>query len=99
MVDLSSAFILTLPDVFFFCRFIDKLKQDIPGKGVKQMLEVLCNVYSLFLLHKYQGDFLATGSITAKQASLATTQLRNLYSQVCLITQYIVMLCYEWNYL
>lgn len=63
-------------------KFIDKLKQDIPGKGVKQMLEVLCNVYSLFLLHKYQGDFLATGSITTKQASLATTQLRNLYSQV-----------------
>jgi len=63
-------------------KFIDKLKQEIPGKGVKQQLEVLCNIYALFLVHKHQGDFLATASITAKQASLANDQLRSLYSQV-----------------
>ncbi|KAK3002039.1 hypothetical protein RJ639_020988 [Escallonia herrerae] len=63
-------------------KFIEKLLQEIPGKGVKQQLEALCNIYALFLLHKYQGDFLATGCITPKQASLANDQLRSLYSQV-----------------
>lgn len=63
-------------------KFIDKLKQEIPGKGVKQQLVFLCNIYALSLLHKHQGEFLATSTITAEQASLATTQLRNLYSQV-----------------
>ncbi|THG08478.1 hypothetical protein TEA_020865 [Camellia sinensis var. sinensis] len=64
-------------------RFIEKLQQVIPEKGIKQQLEMLCNVYALFLLHKYQGDFLSTGCITAKLASLANDQLRSLYSQVC----------------
>ncbi|XP_071705869.1 peroxisomal acyl-coenzyme A oxidase 1-like [Rutidosis leptorrhynchoides] len=63
-------------------KFIEKLQQGIPGKGVKQSLEVLCYVYALFLLHKYQGDFLATGYVTPKQASLANEQLRNLYSKI-----------------
>ncbi|KAL7165054.1 hypothetical protein ACSBR2_040859 [Camellia fascicularis] len=63
-------------------KFIEKLQQVIPGKGIKQQLEMLCNVYALFLLHKHQGDFLSTGCITAKQASLANDQLRSLYSQV-----------------
>lgn len=67
----------------FWCRFIDKLKEPIPGKGIKQILEVLCQVYALSTLHKHQGDFLATASITPKQAALAFTQLRHLYSQVC----------------
>ncbi|KAI7753238.1 hypothetical protein M8C21_006017 [Ambrosia artemisiifolia] len=62
--------------------FIRRLQQDIPGRGVKQALEVLCNVYALFLLHKHQGDFLATGYLTPKQASLANDQLRTLYSKV-----------------
>ncbi|CAL5432548.1 unnamed protein product [Camellia sinensis] len=62
-------------------RFIEKLQQVIPGKGIKQQLEMLCNVYALFLLHKHQGDFLSTGCITAKLASLANDQLRSLYSQ------------------
>jgi len=66
-----------------FFRFIEKLQQDIPGKGVKQQLEVLCSIYALFLLHKHLGDFLSTGSITEKQGSLANEQLRSLYSQVC----------------
>uniref|UniRef100_A0A2P2JJU2 Acyl-coenzyme A oxidase n=1 Tax=Rhizophora mucronata TaxID=61149 RepID=A0A2P2JJU2_RHIMU len=63
-------------------KFIEKLQQDIPGKGLKRQLQILCNIYALHLLHKHQGDFLATGCITAKQASLANDQLRSLYSQV-----------------
>ncbi|KAK1381753.1 Peroxisomal acyl-coenzyme a oxidase 1-like protein [Heracleum sosnowskyi] len=64
-------------------KFIDKLKQEIHGKGVKQQLVVLYNIYALSLLHKHQGEFLATSSITTElQALLATAQLRNLYSQV-----------------
>ncbi|GFZ01141.1 acyl-CoA oxidase 1 [Actinidia rufa] len=65
-------------------KFIEKLQQDIPGKGVKGQLEVLCYVYALYLLHKHQGDFLSTGCITPKQASLANDQLRSLYSKVSL---------------
>ncbi|KAF3668201.1 hypothetical protein T459_00658 [Capsicum annuum] len=63
-------------------KFVEKLQQDIPGKGVKQQLEVLCGIYSLYLLHKHQGDFLGTGYITSKQASLANDQLRALYSKL-----------------
>lgn len=63
-------------------KFIEKLQQEIPGKGVKESLEVLCYVYALFLVHKHQGDFLATGYLTPKQASLANDQLRTLYSKV-----------------
>ncbi|XP_030513311.1 peroxisomal acyl-coenzyme A oxidase 1 [Rhodamnia argentea] len=63
-------------------KFVEKLQQDIPGQGVKQQLQTLCFVYSLHLLHKHQGDFLSTGCITPKQASLANEQLRSLYSQV-----------------
>ncbi|KAF6169376.1 hypothetical protein GIB67_016546 [Kingdonia uniflora] len=56
-------------------KFIQKLKQDIPGKGVKEQLQILCNIYALFLLHKHQGEFLATGAIILKQASLASSVL------------------------
>ncbi|KAJ9556111.1 hypothetical protein OSB04_010725 [Centaurea solstitialis] len=63
-------------------KFVEKLQQDIPGKGVKQSLEILCYVYALFLLHKHQGEFLATGYLTPKQAVLANEQLRTLYSKV-----------------
>ncbi|KAL5099015.1 hypothetical protein RYX36_003342 [Vicia faba] len=63
-------------------KFIEKLQQDIPGKGVKQQLQVLCSIYALFLLHKHLGDFLSTGSINQKQGSLANELLRSLYSQV-----------------
>ncbi|KAJ1394064.1 Acyl-coenzyme A oxidase, N-terminal [Sesbania bispinosa] len=57
-------------------KFIEKLQQDIPGKGVKQQLELLCSIYALFLLHKHLGDFLATGCITPKQGSLANEQFK-----------------------
>uniref|UniRef100_A0A6M2EJG1 Acyl-coenzyme A oxidase n=1 Tax=Populus davidiana TaxID=266767 RepID=A0A6M2EJG1_9ROSI len=63
-------------------KFYDKLQQDIPGNGVKQQLQNLCYIYALNLLHKHLGDFLSTGCITPKQASLANDQLRSLYSQV-----------------
>nr|XP_043629337.1 peroxisomal acyl-coenzyme A oxidase 1-like isoform X1 [Erigeron canadensis]XP_043629344.1 peroxisomal acyl-coenzyme A oxidase 1-like isoform X1 [Erigeron canadensis] len=63
-------------------KFFEKLKQEIHGKGVKQSLEVLCYVYALHLLHKHQGDFLSTGYLSPKQASLANEQLRTLYSKV-----------------
>ncbi|OIW10847.1 hypothetical protein TanjilG_27793 [Lupinus angustifolius] len=63
-------------------KFIEKLQQDIPGKGVKQQLQVLCSIYALFLLHKHIGDFLSTDCITPKQGSLANEQLRSLYSQI-----------------
>jgi len=81
-------------------RFIEKLQQDIPGKGVKQQLELLCSIYALFLLHKHLGDFLATGCITPKQGSLANELLRSLYSQVCpkrlqLIGKFFIL----WNWL
>ncbi|TYG54927.1 hypothetical protein ES288_D09G230500v1 [Gossypium darwinii] len=63
-------------------KFIEKLQQDIPGKGVKTQLENLCNVYALSLLHKHLGHFVSTGCITPKQGALANEQLRSLYSQV-----------------
>ncbi|KHG20798.1 Peroxisomal acyl-coenzyme A oxidase 1 -like protein [Gossypium arboreum] len=63
-------------------KFIEKLHQDIPGKGVKRQLEILFNVYALSLLHKHLGDFVASGCITPKQGALANEQLRLLYSQV-----------------
>ncbi|KAK1261343.1 Peroxisomal acyl-coenzyme A oxidase 1 [Acorus gramineus] len=63
-------------------KFIEKLQQDIPGSGVKEALQVLCSVYALSLLHKHTGDFLSTGCINPKQASLANEQLRSLYAQV-----------------
>ncbi|KAL7123453.1 hypothetical protein ACP275_01G105700 [Erythranthe tilingii] len=63
-------------------KFIEKLQQDIPGEGVKQQLEALCGIYYLSLLHKHQGDFLATSYLTPKQAVLANDQLRALYAKV-----------------
>ena len=64
-------------------RFVEKLQQDIPGKGVKHQLELLCSIYALSLLHKHLGDFLSTGCITPKQGSLANDRLRSSYTQVC----------------
>ncbi|KAL4348018.1 hypothetical protein GQ457_17G020750 [Hibiscus cannabinus] len=63
-------------------KFLEKLQQDIPGKGVKRQLEILCNVYALHLIHKHLGDFIATSCITPKQGALANEQLRLLYAQV-----------------
>ncbi|KAK8685008.1 hypothetical protein V6N13_041019 [Hibiscus sabdariffa] len=63
-------------------KFIEKLQQEIPGKGVKTQLENLCNVYALSLLRKHLGDFVSTGCITPEQGALANEQLRLLYSQV-----------------
>ncbi|PUZ62599.1 hypothetical protein GQ55_4G369900 [Panicum hallii var. hallii] len=57
-------------------KFIEKVQQDIPGDGVKEQLQNLCNVYALYILHKHLGDFLATGCITPKQGALANEQVR-----------------------
>ena len=57
----------------------------MPGPGVREQLQILCNIYALSVLHKHVGDFLVTGCITPKQASLANDQLRSLYSQVSLV--------------
>ncbi|KAG1360763.1 peroxisomal acyl-coenzyme A oxidase 1 [Cocos nucifera] len=63
-------------------KFIKKVQQDIPGLGVKEQLQILCNIYALSVLHKHLGEFLATGCITPRQGSLANDQLRYLYSQI-----------------
>ncbi|BAT75827.1 peroxisomal acyl-coenzyme A oxidase 1-like [Vigna umbellata] len=63
-------------------KFIEKLQQDITGKGVKHQIQLLCSIYALSLLHKHLGDFLSTGCITPKQGSLANDLLRSLYSEV-----------------
>ncbi|GAB4858071.1 acyl-coenzyme A oxidase [Ancistrocladus abbreviatus] len=63
-------------------KFIEKLQQDIPGEGVKRQLEALSSIYALSILKKHLGDFLSTGCITPKQASLANDVLRSLYAQV-----------------
>lgn len=63
-------------------KFIEKLQQDIPGHGVKDQLQNLCNIYALHLLHKHLGDFLSTGCVTAKQGALANEQLGKLYAAV-----------------
>ncbi|KAJ3672552.1 hypothetical protein LUZ60_007273 [Juncus effusus] len=63
-------------------KFIEKVEQEIEGKGVKNQLEILCNIYALNLLHKHLGEFLTTGCLTPKQGALASAQLRFLYSQL-----------------
>ncbi|RZS03092.1 hypothetical protein BHM03_00033196, partial [Ensete ventricosum] len=63
-------------------KFIDKVKEDIQGHGVKELLQILCNVYALSLVHKHLGDFVSTGYITPRQGALANEQLRFLYAQV-----------------
>lgn len=63
-------------------KFIEKVQQDIRGKGVKHQLELLCSVYALSLVHSHLGDFLSTGYLNSEQSELAAVQLRTLYSQV-----------------
>ncbi|XP_020247270.1 peroxisomal acyl-coenzyme A oxidase 1-like [Asparagus officinalis] len=63
-------------------KFIEKVKQDFDGHGVKEQLQILCNIYALSVLHKYLGDFLSMSCITPKQGALANDQLRSLYSQL-----------------
>ncbi|XP_074304778.1 peroxisomal acyl-coenzyme A oxidase 1-like [Silene latifolia] len=63
-------------------KFIEKLRQDIPGDGVKGQLQALCGIYTLSIIKKHLGDFLTTACITPKQASLANDLLRSLFTQV-----------------
>ncbi|KAK8916627.1 Peroxisomal acyl-coenzyme A oxidase 1 [Platanthera zijinensis] len=69
-------------ELIILSKFIEKVQQDIEGKGVKEQLQILCNIYALSLLHKHLGDFLATSCINPKQGTLANEQLRALYKQV-----------------
>lgn len=63
-------------------RFIEALKKDIPGHGVKQQLQILCSVYALSLIAANTGDFLSTGYLTSAQISLAKEQLRSFFHQM-----------------
>ncbi|XVF72427.1 hypothetical protein PTKIN_Ptkin12aG0120600 [Pterospermum kingtungense] len=78
--DLAEA-IVAHCQLILVSKFIEKRQQDIPGKGVRRQLEILCNVCALNLLHKHLGDFISTGSIMPKQGALANEQLILLYSQ------------------
>ncbi|CAM6110746.1 unnamed protein product [Calypogeia fissa] len=63
-------------------KFIDKLQTDIPGKGIKELLQVLSYVYALDLVSIHAGDFLSTGYLTSKQVAMAKKQLRALFPKV-----------------
>ncbi|GLJ17127.1 hypothetical protein SUGI_0296380 [Cryptomeria japonica] len=63
-------------------KFVDKLQTTIPGLNVKQQLHLLCNIYGLSLICEHAGDFLATGYLTRRQANLARSQLRRIFSHV-----------------
>ncbi|CAM6018992.1 unnamed protein product [Sphagnum balticum] len=52
-------------------------------RGLKQQLEVLCNLYALLNLHKtHSGDFLAIGYLTSIQGFHAKDQHNTLFSCV-----------------
>ena len=74
--------VLILHGSCYFVRFIERLQQNISGEGVKDQLQALCGIYALSLMGKHLGDFLSTGCITPKQASLANDLLRTLFSKV-----------------
>ncbi|CAM6021334.1 unnamed protein product [Sphagnum balticum] len=63
-------------------KFIEQAQKDVPGEGVKQQLEVLCNLYALSLLTTHSSDFLATGYLTGTQVLHAKDQQKALFSCV-----------------
>eukprot|EP00250_Pteridium_aquilinum_P003873 c14148_g1_i1 orf=59-2065(+) len=63
-------------------RFMEVLKKDFPGRGVKTQLRILCNIYALSLITAHTGDFLLTGYLSHEQVDLAKAQLRDLFRQV-----------------
>jgi thioredoxin-related protein len=69
-------------DAMITCRFVDKLKEDIPGAQVKEQLQLLFFVYALSLIKENTGEFLSVGYMTTKQVELAKEQLRILFKQV-----------------
>jgi hypothetical protein len=73
-------------------------------RGVKQQLEVLCNLYAVSNLHKtHSGDFLATGYLTGIQVFHAKDQHNALFSCVsnfCCISQICLCMLHascQWN--
>lgn len=69
-------------ELIIVVKFMEALKRDLPGKGVRNQLQVLCNIYALSLLTAHTGDFLLTGYLSHEQVDLAKAQLRDLYRQV-----------------
>lgn len=65
-----------------FCRFIEQIQSGVPGRGLKEQLEVLCFTYGLSLLITNAGDFLSTEYLTGKQVMLAKDELKRLFDQV-----------------
>ncbi|MCO5569524.1 hypothetical protein L7F22_023238 [Adiantum nelumboides] len=63
-------------------RFMEALKGEFPGRGIKNQLQTLCNVYALSLITARTGDFLVTGYLSHEQVDLAKAQLRDLFRQV-----------------
>ncbi|KAG6557960.1 hypothetical protein Mapa_000139 [Marchantia paleacea] len=63
-------------------KFVEKMRSQIPGGGVPEILEVLCYVYALDLVRIHAADFLSTGYLTSKQISLAKEQLRSCFKKI-----------------
>jgi len=63
-------------------KFIEQIQSGVPGRGLKEQLEVLCCTYSLSLLITNAGDFLSTEYLTGKQVMLAKDELKHLFDQI-----------------
>ncbi|KAL3695295.1 hypothetical protein R1sor_009371 [Riccia sorocarpa] len=63
-------------------KFAEKMKSEFPGKGTKDILEVLFFVYSLDLITRHAAEFLSTGYLTSEQLALAKDQLRACFRKV-----------------
>ncbi|EFJ35164.1 hypothetical protein SELMODRAFT_438464 [Selaginella moellendorffii] len=69
-------------ELMVLSKFVERLQRGVPGRGVQRQLDILCEVYGLFLLVSRAGDFLSTGCLTPTQVALAKQQLQNLYTEV-----------------
>eukprot|EP00250_Pteridium_aquilinum_P017481 c2364_g1_i1 orf=79-2094(+) len=63
-------------------RFIEAVREEFSGRGVKRQLQILCKIYALSVLTAGAGDFLSTGYLTSEQIMQAKEQLRALYHEV-----------------
>ncbi|KAH7431891.1 hypothetical protein KP509_08G071700 [Ceratopteris richardii] len=69
-------------ELIIVTRFMGALEREIPGRGVKNQLQILCNIYALSLVTTRAGDFLMTGYLSPEQVELAKSQLRDLFKKV-----------------
>lgn len=88
----ASSFVWAFLTYWLSGRFIEKLQGEIPGKGVKELLQALSHVYALSLVSTHAGDFLATGYLTSNQIALAKNQLRALFVKVVLFCEQMIVL-------